>query len=58
MFLSEYIGKDTDKKFYDWGQFDCYKLKYKYENEHTSEVVTYKVSKEELDKILKRLNLK
>ena len=58
MFLSEYIGKDTDKKLYDWGQFDCYNLKYKYKNEHASEVVTYKVNKEELDKTLKRLNLK
>lgn len=57
MFLSEYIGKDTDKKLYDWGQFDRYKLKYKYNHEHASEVVTYKVNKQELEEILRRLNI-
>lgn len=58
MFLTEYIGKDTDKKMYDWGQYECYKLKHEYKNEYASEVITYKVSEEELEKILKRLNLK
>lgn len=58
MFLTEYIGKDTDKKMYDWRQYECYKLKHEYKNEYASEVITYKVSEEELEKILKRLNLK
>lgn len=57
MFFSEYIGRNTDKKLYDWGQFECYKLKHKYKHEHSSEVKTYKVNKQELEEILKRLKL-
>lgn len=56
MFLTENIfAEDTKQVSYDWGQFGCYDLKYKYKNEHTSEVLTYKLPNHELDNYLENL---
>lgn len=52
MFLTEKFNQDTQRKLWNWGQFDCYKLKHKYKNEHEQPVTTIKLSKEELEEYL------
>lgn len=67
MFFTEKFNSDTESKVWNWGQYDCYKLKHNYKNPHTGELKTYKLSnkqmeeylslnKEEADKFLKNLN--
>lgn len=46
-----YIRQDSVAKVWDWGQYKD-ELKYKYKNEHASEVKTYKMSKKELEQYL------
>ena len=49
MFLSErFYNQNTQRKLYSWNQFECYKLKYKYKHEHAGDVITYKLSEEEM----------
>lgn len=55
MFLTEKFDIETERKLYNWNQFECYKLKHKYENEHCSEVITYKLEGDELEKLLKEV---
>lgn len=56
MFLTEKFNVDTECKLWNWGQFDCYKLKYEYKNPHVGEVITYKLSKEEMKEYLKKFD--
>lgn len=56
MFLTEqFYHEECERKMYNWGQFSCYELKGKYTNPYVGEVKTYKLSKEELEKELKRI---
>lgn len=56
MFLTEsFYHEECERKMYNWGQFSCYQLKHKYNNPYVGEVKTYKLSKEELEKELKRI---
>ncbi|MBO3443399.1 hypothetical protein [Clostridium sp. CCUG 7971] len=48
-----FVKKDTNVKHWDWGQYDR-ELKYDYEKEHHSKVKTYNLSKEEMEKYLKK----
>ena len=52
-----YICQDTTQKLWDWKQYKEY-LKYEYKHEHSSEVKTYKLSKEELEEYLSKYNRK
>lgn len=56
MFLTEKFDQDTERKLWDWGQFECYKLKYKYKNIHENEVKVYKLNQKELEEYLKKFN--
>lgn len=56
MFLTEKFNRDTESKLWNWGQFDCYKLKYEYKNPHVGEVITYKLTKEEMKEYLKKFD--
>lgn len=56
MFFTEKFNQDTKSKLWDWGQFSCYNLKYKYKHEHAGEVKTYKLTKEEMEEYLKKFD--
>ena len=57
MFLSErFYNQNTSRKLYSWNQCECYKLKYKYKHEHAGDVITYKLSEEEMKEYLKKFN--
>ena len=47
-----FIRQDSVSKAWDWGQPEG--LKHEYKNEHTGEVKSYKMSKEELEEYLKK----
>ena len=53
MFLTEKFNLDTDRKVYDWNQFECLKLKNTYKHEYAGEIVSYKLSKEEIEEYFK-----
>lgn len=55
MFLTEKFNQDTQSKLWNWGQFDCYKLKHTYKNEKEKPIKTYKLSKSEMEEYLKNL---
>ena len=52
-----FIRQDATQKVWDWKQYKE-ELKYKYKHEHSSEVKTYKLSKEELEEYLSKYNRK
>ena len=56
MFFTEKFNQDTKSKLWNWGQFSCYNLKYKYKHEHAGEVKTYKLTKEEMEEYLKKFD--
>lgn len=52
MFFTEKFNSDTESKLWNWGQYDCYKLKHNYKNPHTGEVKTYKLSNKQMEEYL------
>ena len=56
MFFTEKFNQDTKSKLWNWGQFSCYNLKYKYKHEHAGEVKTYELSEEEMEEYLKKVD--